>query len=114
MRYLLSAGGALLLAWTVRFITGNAAGLCTFFLVIAVSMVMDARPILFLVLALLTWILVRYESHHRLLMMNAVPIVALSVLLFLRRPMVSVAPLFLADSITLASLAYRGWANNAC
>ena len=111
MRYLLSVGGAVLLAWTVRFITGSVAGLFTFVIVLVFSIVLDPRPLLFFILSFSVWILIRYESRRRLLMMNSAPILAVLVLLSMSLPIVPVIGLFLANAITLISLAYRGWAN---
>ena len=111
MHYLLSAGAALLLASTVRFIAGNSAGLCTFLIAFTVSSILDQRPLLSFLLSSGVWIVIRYESRHRLLTLSAVPTVALLVLALTNSPCAPVLGLFVADVVTLTSLAYRGWTN---
>ncbi len=101
----------MLLASTVRFLAGSVAGLCTLLIVLGFSMVMDQRPLLFFLLSLCLWILMRIESRHRLLLINAVPVISLAVLVFTGLSVVPVVGLFLANAITLISLAYRGWAS---
>lgn len=101
----------MVLASAVRFIAGSAAGLCTLVVVVVFSIVMDQKPLWFFLLSVSVWILVRQESRHRLLLMNAIPVTCLLVLILAGLSVVPVTGLFLANGIALISLAYRGWAN---
>ncbi len=111
MRYLLSAAGALLLAETVRYITGNLAGLCSLLTVAAFSLLFDKQPRVFLLLACCIWLGVRCAGRYSLYVLNLIPAVALVLLLCMGRSIIAAVVAFMADLIALISLAYRGWRN---